>query len=52
MMKIVDDVFEEMDVNDIIEEMSGESDEDGHYLMIAIALVIAVKTSQKLAKKL
>jgi len=28
-MNIVDDVFEEMDIDNIIEEMGGESDEDG-----------------------
>jgi len=28
-INIVDDVFEEMDVDDIIEEIGGESDEDG-----------------------
>jgi len=28
-MNVVDDVFEEMDVYDSIEEMGGESDEDG-----------------------
>jgi len=28
-MNIVDDVFEEMEVDNIIEEMGGESDEDG-----------------------
>jgi len=28
-MNIVDEVFEEMEVDDIIEEMGGESDEDG-----------------------
>jgi len=28
-MNIVDDVFEEMNVDNIIEEMGGESDEDG-----------------------
>jgi len=28
-MNIVDDVFEEMDVDNIIEEMGGKSDEDG-----------------------
>jgi len=47
-MNIVNEVFEEIEVDDI-EEMGGESD---RYLMTVIALVIAVRTSQKLMKKL
>jgi len=52
-MNIVDNIFKEIDVDDIIEEMGGKSDEDGPLSDdIVMALAIAVMTSQKLTKKL
>jgi len=50
-MNIVDDIFEEMDIGDIIEEMGGESDEDGP-LFDDSDCISDCRTSQKLAKNL
>jgi len=52
LMNIVNEVFEEMEVDNIIEEMDGESSDEDQPLSDDSATVIVVKTLQKLAKKL
>jgi len=54
-MNIVDEVFEEIKVENIIEEMCDESSDEDQpyqpYLMTVTASVIVVRTLQKLVKK-
>jgi len=52
LMNIVNEIFDEIEVDDIIEEMDGESAEIIHYLMTVIASVIVVTILQKLIKKI
>jgi len=51
MRNIVDEVFEEIEVNDIIEEIGSELDEDRLSDDVTASMIV-VKTLQKLMKKL
>jgi len=52
LMNIVDEVFEEMEVDDIIEKMDDESDEDQPLSIVTMTIVIVMRTLRKLVKKL
>jgi len=52
LINTVNEVFEEMEINDIIEEMTNHRSKINDYLITVTASMIVVRTLQKLVKKL